>query len=571
MLNYNGADITRDIIGYEDPFHFKQIEKGNGWISDELKLEMDTWDCALPGLKQPVLINAPTGRGKSTFVLKELARKAKNQGKCVILLTNRFALNLQQKMILTRKNGEQIYGSGALSDVIKIDNIFVLTYQELFSLYGNYRKIDHLYLNYGANKQIGFLVFDEVHFFLADAAFNADTQKIYDELLAKFYTTKRIYLSATPEDVKALISYKETALYKIYSNSCDYHQISAMLANYKTIVEYKFSTDYSHVHLSFFRKWEDIILKCNSDNEKWLIFVSKKETGRELKSRIKNAEFIDSSAKDTSIGEFNDLVINEMFEYKVLISTAVLDNGINFDDSQLKHIVIDSVDRTQILQMLGRKRRSNDEIVNLYVMHKDRGDIDRYYSSAVKKAKLLEEFKRDPRSCINSHLGEFEKNEQNLFSMDSARRIYINEFAVLYLDQQMGFYQTLKRKFVREGEFAFSKQVCSWFNIPFHEEMYLEDLKKKLCKKLDDSLQKYIGESPLEEDSLSKLNDELVKMIAPFKEDIDIRPDRKKTNINNIIKYFSLPYECKKANKQHSIIRTDVTMDGEQAVENTEL
>ena len=60
-------------------------------------------------------------------------------------------------------------------------------------------------------------------------------------------------------------------------------------------------------------------------------------------------------------------------------------------------------------------------------------------------------------------------------------------------------------------------------------------------------------------------------MIAPFKEDIDIRPDRKKTNINNIIKYFSLPYECKKANKQHSIIRTDVTMDGEQAVENTEL
>lgn len=117
--------------------------------------------------------------------------------------------------------------------------------------------------------------------------------------------------------------------------------------------------------------------------------------------------------------------------------------------------------------------------------------------------------------------------------MDSAGRIYINDFAVLYLDQQMGYYQTLKRKFVREGEFAFSKQVCSWFNIPFQEEMYLEDLKKNLCKKLNEYLKKYIGEPSMEEDGLSKLNDELIKMVAPFKEDIDIRPDRKKANINN--------------------------------------
>lgn len=188
-----------------------------------------------------------------------------------------------------------------------------------------------------------------------------------------------------------------------------------MLASYKTIVEYKFSTDYSYLHLSFFRKWDDIVLKCNSDEEKWLIFVSKKETGRELKSRINNAEFIDSSTKDTAIGEFNDLVINEMFDCKVLISTAVLDNGINFDDSQLKHIVIDSVDKTQIMQMLGRKRRTKDEIVNLYVMHKDKGDIDKYYSSAEGKAKILEEFRRDPRSCINSHLGELEKMNKTSF------------------------------------------------------------------------------------------------------------------------------------------------------------
>ena len=56
-----------------------------------------------------------------------------------------------------------------------------------------------------------------------------------------------------------------------------------------------------------------------------------------------------------------NIIKKEQFEQRVVIATKVLDNGVNIKDPQLKHIVIDAYEKTEFLQMLGRKRWINEE------------------------------------------------------------------------------------------------------------------------------------------------------------------------------------------------------------------
>lgn len=69
-------------------------------ISDELSQKIKEWDL------YPILINAPTGSGKSSFVFNELAKYAAQKGQFVLVLSNRLALNLQQKSYLCKLYGQ---------------------------------------------------------------------------------------------------------------------------------------------------------------------------------------------------------------------------------------------------------------------------------------------------------------------------------------------------------------------------------------------------------------------------------------------------------------------------------
>lgn len=51
----------------------------------------------------------------------------------------------------------------------------------------------------------------------------------------------------------------------------------------------------------------------------------------------------------------------------MLITTKVLDNGVNISDEGVRHIVIPFCDQTEFMQMLGRRRTDEGERVYLYV------------------------------------------------------------------------------------------------------------------------------------------------------------------------------------------------------------
>ena len=77
------------------------------WVADKIMKEIrsrPTFSTDRPNFSanNPILINAQTGSGKTTFVLEHLAPYAKEIGYNVLFLSNRKALNQQQKNDFTQ-------------------------------------------------------------------------------------------------------------------------------------------------------------------------------------------------------------------------------------------------------------------------------------------------------------------------------------------------------------------------------------------------------------------------------------------------------------------------------------
>ena len=130
------------------------------YISDIIKDEFKQWTN-----HKPILISAPTGSGKTTFILNNLLPYVKEQGKYLVYFVNRSAL---KKQIVNQIPPELR------------DTIIVETYQHVPNMVFNPFADNYLiYENkafLGENNQrlsmADYYVFDEAHFFTADAAFN---------------------------------------------------------------------------------------------------------------------------------------------------------------------------------------------------------------------------------------------------------------------------------------------------------------------------------------------------------------------------------------------------------------
>lgn len=102
-------------------------------------------------------------------------------------------------------------------------------------------------------------------------------------------------------------------------------------------------------------------------------------------------KFINADSRknsDEEKEEFNRIVQNESFEAQVLISTSTLDNGINIKDDSVKNIVIDLLDRTEFLQMLGRVRINDETNINLFVRKYEKNDIEKMLKKCIKNLLL---------------------------------------------------------------------------------------------------------------------------------------------------------------------------------------
>lgn len=329
------------------------------YLADEIGDEYKNWKNG-----NIVLINAPTGSGKTTFIIEKFLARELNQGRKILYLVNRKILKEQLQMEIEIKANKILIAANSLQKTIS-DLIWISTYQEIeqWILRG-----EEYYLN-----QFDTVVYDEAHYFYADSNFNTHTQLSFDCLLAYFNLKLQIFMSATIDNVQLFIKGRE-----------DFDKdASKYLLIKNRYYEYRLSKDYSFVDWKFFNTQEEmkkIIFSNDSKKQKWLIFVDSKEVGKQLYKEFENGNnsvaYIDAEYEKDEAGNecVQSIAKHKQFNENILIATAVMDNGISIIDEKLRNI-----------EYFQRRLNAAQSILELYDKHLNCLTYTKFYQGNICK------------------------------------------------------------------------------------------------------------------------------------------------------------------------------------------
>ena len=443
-------------LPYEDytnhhPF-CQTIRLPNQSVRDALRDEIGGWDC-----RYPVLIDAPTGLGKTTFVYEELLPRAINKGKNILLISNRIALSVQQKLKILQLTNSPLQGmltDKGIQAQEHFGSVAVTTYHRLISFLSdedNRKWCDKL----------EYVVADEAHFFTSDSLFNNSCDTILKQITSRFCRAIRIYLTATPWDVIHRLAEAEQENYRNFEDTFAAPR-NRMYMEKRFMLHYCFERNYDHCDLKFFQDFSELVPLINENSaEKWLIFIDNKEAAADLKKELHvPTVYLDSSRK--GIQEWSELLLNEKFEAKVLISTSVLDCGINICDPELKNIVIVSDNRTSIMQMAGRKRCEKGESITVWVQELSGQKIASRYKCYVAALQLEQKFDsvssdKGMQILVNQLWNSKDDAVRSLFSV-MLHSVHKNRCAFVYIRRMARFFEI-----ILNNQTTFQNEVEDWF------------------------------------------------------------------------------------------------------------
>ncbi len=295
------------------------------------------------------VIASDVGTGKSTAIINTAFSM---HGENIYIIANRRYCIIQLKREYLKLIGIAV--SDWCDDaVIGYDtgNIRFMTYQKLAQK-GSFYKLP----------ENSIVVLDEIHYLLNDAVFSYEPEIIKNIIHANKNRTKRVYISATIDEVLDEIIMLES--------KCDEPaQIDEIFLNndrYKindTLIDqiYLIPNSYEHISLKFYN-YSDIdmladYLNANSENgRKSLIFVRNKNRGEALKEKLTDSEMV--FATENGMPILSEISGNAEYSCSSLLATKILENGVSIVDSKVSTIVIDEVDSVTFRQFLGRVRNS---------------------------------------------------------------------------------------------------------------------------------------------------------------------------------------------------------------------
>jgi hypothetical protein len=373
------------------------------YLSHIIKDEHKSWRAG-----DIILISAATGSGKSHFILYDLLEYAMEQRKRILYLVNRRILKKQLLQELKDDVAVALSKNPAFGRYTVKEFIDIRTYQ---SLEMELAKTGCLQIQ---NQFYDYVIYDEAHYFYADSTFNTYTQLSYDWLRIYFDKAIQIFMSATIEAMEDKIcSALPTGLYCVTGRQPSI--VKKCLVPIKTRIKptYVMQPDYSYLHLKFFNSDGELveIVRDNVQkyNQKWLIFVDNIDRGRRIEKTLKdpeddNIDSIDAVFIDASYQESEEALesVEIISKYKkvsndVIISTAVMDNGISIHDNSLKNIVIMADTKEEFIQMLGRKRQFYED-VNLYICPYN----EEYFENRLNQIKKTLRYYEDEGKKINA-------------------------------------------------------------------------------------------------------------------------------------------------------------------------
>lgn len=192
-------------------------------VTDAIGDQYKQWDYSCP-----VLIDAPTGSGKTTFVCKKLIpslypeadfgetkkvamelNAIKVNINTLLLVSNRAALVRQQKeKVVNALEPYYVITDDSLNvdDYQVFDRVAISSYQGLVTMLKTAERNPHLHAFF---RQLKYVIFDEIHFLYADSTFNEDASILLEELPVVFNSVIRIYMTATSWSIRKSLLYAE--------------------------------------------------------------------------------------------------------------------------------------------------------------------------------------------------------------------------------------------------------------------------------------------------------------------------------------------------------------------------
>lgn len=591
-LSYNKREFENGCI--MGCCHVYQVECGRKTVTEgigeDYKIELDynkqikeesenRWEPL-----QPVFISAQTGQGKNYFIektlipyVRELNLKHQTSLK-VLILSNRRALKAQIKKRLDgnydSNKEDEIYFYNEYADVMTYQSL--LFYEEKLKKKQQYAKSRYIYV-----------VCDEAHFFTSDAMFNPHTQKILEKIADIFKDVIRVYMSATPyECLKYINKYDNRVLF------------------------YHFKRNYSYLDIKTYSEMDElyeIIAESIGHKEKWLIFIDDKnkcqtvkkqleKSIQDKKSKNKNEKLkdentlekendkskekvervyvINADSKDDSV--FQEIVKNERLnkDTYVLISTSVLDNGVNL--TGIKNIVVSDMAKTKCLQMVGRARvEGKDDRKNLYIKRFSDEEIEKRKTDLMKQqdayGKYKEAYKDEqPKKCCDTY-SFFEKyyngnkedwkNAKRWFGRTVETELYFNKIAESLVDGLIPYHQSIYDEMIDEkakednaqdishmGQKYLEYQL-SWFGKKYCED---DDItfadKEKAKKEFIDFLEEYAekGTEIVSEKEINQFSKKFSKLFdAAFYKSDKNSLNYKALKMNRLLEKENIKYRIK--------------------------
>lgn len=382
--------ISEKLIKLAELTHTYKLGNSQNYLSDLFgQAELDKLEEG-----HSAIIATDVGTGKSTAILKIAA--ATHDSTAIYMLSNRKYCLIQHKRDYLKMIGKSV-GSWDDDAVAGYDtgHVKFMTYQKL-AKNGSCFKFP----------KGSIIVLDEIHYLLNDAVFSCDPMIIKSILHLNQSSTKRIYISATMDEVLDEIimlesNFEETMpIESIFQNN-ERYQIN------NTLIDqiYMMPSNLEHLRFKFYPysnidKLSEYLNEHNKNGKKSLVFIRNKNRGEKLKEKLSDCEMVFST--DDEIPILSEISDHAEYSCGSLISTKILENGVSITDTKVDTIVIDEIDPIAFKQFLGRVRNNRDNPRKLTVIIPDYNlsELTQLYRQYYEKIKMIQKVIESPGYCM---------------------------------------------------------------------------------------------------------------------------------------------------------------------------
>ena len=273
------------------------------YLADQIGEEYKSWKEG-----ELIFIQAPTGTGKSYFILNVLLDWAVANRASILYLVNRKVLKSQIEEKLQERciELERYYGNDVSS------MIEVMTYQTIEQ---KLLRQDRGEIGFLINKlnQYTFVVYDECHYFYTDSTFNTNTELSFDCLADIFDKKIQIFMSATMDEMKNLIMQRRPIGRDgedFLSKKMGVQLIQKGIPIEDRIRSYYMESAYDNLKIHTFEDMENmisIIKASKKTSKKWLIFTDSIGRGKDIKKSLTQKD-VDIDDEKQIVYEKEDVV-----------------------------------------------------------------------------------------------------------------------------------------------------------------------------------------------------------------------------------------------------------------------